>query len=71
MTFVIRWIVYHHGTDMVETETVDGSTLSTVVKQCEKRLDEVRLRHSDNPPNGFQILSEDGAILRQIVDRTK
>lgn len=70
MTYYVRWIVYKHQADTVETEIVDSS-LDEVVRTCQQRLDEIRLRHSDNPPNGFIILSEDGDILRQVVDQSK
>jgi hypothetical protein len=70
MTYFVRWIVWKDPIDTIETEIIDAS-LDDTVKTCEDRLDEVRLRHSDRPPNGFQVLSEDGDILRQIVDKTK
>ena len=70
MTYFVRWISYKHVVDTIETEIIDAS-LDDVVKTCEQRLDEVRLRHAERPPNGWQILSEDGDILRQIVDKTK
>jgi hypothetical protein len=71
MTYLVRWIVYKHQVDTIESEWTDAPDLNKLVETCEKRLDEVRMRHADRMPNGYQILSEDGDILRQIVDQTK
>jgi hypothetical protein len=70
MTYYIRWIAYKHVVDTIETEIIDAS-LDDVVKTCEQRLDEVRLRHADRPPNGWWVISEDGDIVRRFVDKTK
>jgi hypothetical protein len=71
MAFYVRWIVDKGLPDTVFTETVEATDKAAVVEECNKRLDEVRLQHSDRPPNGFQVLNEDGVIVAQIVDRTK
>jgi hypothetical protein len=71
VTYLIRWIAYKHVVDTIESQWVEDDDLNKVVEECKNRLDEVRLHHSDRPPNGFQVVSEDGDILRQIVDKTK
>jgi hypothetical protein len=71
MTFLIRWIIDKGLPDSIFTERVEGTDEAKVVEECKNRLDEVRLQHADRPPNGFWVLSEDGVVLRQIVDRTK
>jgi hypothetical protein len=70
MTYYVRWIVYKHEVDTVETEIIDSS-LDEIVKTCQQRLDEMRIRHADRPPNGFDVVSEDGDIVRHWVDPTK
>lgn len=73
MTLTIRWIVYPRVVpiDTVETERVEETDLDKLVDECAARLDEVRHRHADHPPNGVQILNEEGDVVRQFVDRSK
>jgi hypothetical protein len=70
MTFLVQWVLQHPYTDTIESEDVDAPSLDKVVETCKEKLVEVRLRHSDRPPNGFRVLSEDGAILRTWIDKS-
>jgi hypothetical protein len=69
MSFLVQWIVQRPFVDTIETEEINAPTLDKVVETCKGLLTEVRLRHSDDPPNGFRILGEDGLILRTWIDK--
>jgi hypothetical protein len=69
MSFLVQWIVQRPFVDTIETDEISAPNLDKAVETCKELLKEVRLRHSDDPPNGFRILGEDGLILRQWIDK--
>jgi hypothetical protein len=63
--FTVRWVVRGNDAEPVEVEKIKVLSVETVLAACRYRLVAIRLKHPDNPPDGFIVLNESGRELRR------
>jgi hypothetical protein len=60
----IEFVVLRNGKpSLVERIAVAGDRLGYAEQTAKGMLDEVRLRHPKRPPDGFQVIDGDGAVV--------
>lgn len=58
--FSVKWVIHPNEGEPVEVEDSPFEDLNAVVSSALHRIDVVRLRHPNTPPNGFIVLDREG-----------
>jgi hypothetical protein len=61
----VRWVIQRQEAHSVEEETSVHGDLDVVVASCIERFSEVRLKHPQNPPEGFLVFDETGQEVQR------
>jgi hypothetical protein len=66
--FTVKWVIRGKEAAPIESEAFGVSHVDTLIVASRYRMEMMRLKHPDTPPDGFIVLDHDGKEIGRWFD---
>ena len=65
--FTVKWVVRGKEAEPVESESFRVNHVDTLIVACRYRMDMMRLKYLESPPDGFIVFDRNGVVRRKFI----
>jgi len=66
--FMVNWVVRGKESEPIESERFDVSHVDNLIMVCRYRMEMMRLKHPEAPPNGFIVIDHNDTEIGRWFD---